>query len=85
MEKDLSPLEFNQIDIAILSQFNGKNCDISFKRAFYSEYLSGVSHIQGTIQSIGNRLLLIKTTHKKKNYSFALFLDNIASISIIEG
>ena len=85
MEKNLLPLDFNQTDITIISHFIEKNCDISFKKSIYSEYLGYIAHIQGTIQSIGNKLLLIKTNHKKKNYSFALSLDNISSISIIEG
>ena len=85
MEKNVTPLEFNQTDITIFSQFIGKNCDISFKKVISSEYLGSLYHIQGIVQSIGNRLLLVKTTYKKKNYSFALFLDHIASISIIDG
>ena len=75
-------LGFNQIDKSILEQYIGKECEIYLKKAIYSVLGNG-SSFKGIIEKIGNRVLLIKINHKKKDYLTTIFMDSIIGIVLL--
>ena len=74
----------SQADNFSLQKYVGRECEITFKKMLNAETIGGVNaYLKGMIESIGNKILTLKITRKKKDYSIILFLDNITSIILL--